>query len=427
MAQGRCISYSHLETSTMKNILTLLVVSITLLSSARGDDWPQWRGPNRDGRSAETGLLQAWPEDGPPIRWVASEIGTGYSTPSIANGRVYVQTTHGKEEFALVLDEQTGEKVWEVKIGSVGVNRGPQYPGTRSTPTVDGELVYCLASGGELVCLETATGDMKWQISLPGDLGGEVGSWAYSESVLVDGDVVVCTPGGEEATLAALDKLTGKPVWKSVVPDGDIADYASIMPVGDGPDNQYVQFLRKGLVGVRASNGEFLWRYDDTADKGANILTPVVDRNLVFSAGSRTGGGLVKLEPNSDGVSATQVYFDRKLGSSIGGAVLIDGYLYGSTSSAMFCADFKTGEIKWQERVVGNASVCYADGRLYMRGHDNEDVVLIDPSPEGLLEISRFSQPQRSETRAWPHPVVANGGFYLRDDNVLLCFDVAAS
>ncbi len=411
----------------MRNIIILLAISVFLQTSARGDDWPQWRGPNRDGRSAETGLLQAWPEGGPPLRWVASEIGTGYSTPSISDGRVFVQTTHGDEEFALVLDEQTGEKIWEVKIGTVGVNRGPQYPGTRSTPTVDGARVYCLASGGELVCQEAATGDLKWQISLPGDLGGEVGSWAYSESVLVDGDHVICTPGGEEATLAALDKLTGKPVWKSVVPDGDIADYASIMPVGERADKQYVQFLRGGLVGVRASNGEFLWKYAATADRGANILTPVVEGNLVFSSGSRTGGGLVSLESTAEGVSATEVYFDRKLSPSIGGAVLVDGYLYGSTSSAMFCADFETGEIKWQERVVGNASICYADGRLYMRGHDNADVVLIDPSPEGLQEVCRFTQPQRSETRAWPHPVVANGGFYLRDDGVLLCFDVEAN
>lgn len=410
----------------MKPLLTLLMLGFVLLTSAQGDDWPQWRGPNRDGRSAETGLLQAWPEEGPALRWAALEIGTGYSSPSIANGRVYVQTTHGDEEFALVLDEQTGEKIWEVKIGTVGENRGPQYPGTRSTPTVDGKLVYCLASGGELTCLETASGDTKWQVSLPADLGGEVGSWAYSESVLVDGDVVVCTPGGEEATLAALDKLTGKPVWKSAVPEGDIADYASIMAVNDGAQKEYVQFLRKGLVGVRASDGEFLWRYEATSDRGANILTPVVQDNLVFSAGSRSGGGLVKLEPTEEGVTATEVYFDRSLGASIGGAILIDGYLYGSTSNAMFCADFKTGEIKWQKRVVGNASLCFADGRIYMRGHDNADVVLIDPAPEDLQEISRFTQPHRSETRAWPHPVVTNGGFYLRDDNALLCFEVKA-
>lgn len=410
----------------MKQSFLFLFLSFAILHPLYGDDWPQWRGPNRDGRSAETGLLQEWPEDGPPLRWAVTEIGTGYSTPSIVDGRVYVQTTHDNEEFALVLDEKTGEKIWEVKIGTVGENRGPQYPGTRSTPTVDGDLVYCLASGGELTCLETISGNMKWQVSLPNDLGGEVGSWAYSESVLVDSDVVICTPGGEEATLAALDKLTGKPVWKSAVPEGDIADYASIMPVGDGPEKQYVQFLRKGLTGVRASNGEYLWRYEATADRGANILTPVVQGNLVFSSGSRSGGGLVKLEPSSDGVTANQIYFDRSLGSSIGGAVLIDGHLYGTTSNAMYCADFKTGEIKWQKRVVGNASLCYADGRIYMRGHDNADVVLIDPSPEELIEVSRFTQPNRSEVRAWPHPVVANGGFYLRDDQVLLCFEVKA-
>ena len=410
----------------MKRSLAAAVCCLMFASTVRSADWPQWRGPNRDGVSKENGLLQQWPDDGPPLRWMAEDIGTGYSSPSIAEGRVYLQTTRDDAEFALALDEKSGSQIWSVPIGKIGQNRGPQYPGTRSTPTVDGELLYCLASDGELVCLEAASGDLKWQRHLRKDFGGAPGNWAYAESVLIDGDVLVCTPGGSVATLAALNKKTGEVIWKSAIPEGETAEYASIMVVGDGKQKQYVQFLRKGVVGVEAQSGNFLWRYEATAGQAANILTPVVEGNRVFSAGSRSGGGLVELKASDNGVAATEVYFDRSLGASIGGAVLVDRYLYGTSSQAMFCIDFQSGEVMWSERALGAASICYADGRLYVRGHNSEDVALVEPSPEGYREKSRFSQPERSESRAWPHPVIANGALYLRDEGVLLCYDVGA-
>lgn len=385
-------------------------------------DWPQWRGPDRNGVSKDTGLQKEWPKDGPPLRWKAGGIGTGYSTPSVANGRVYVQTTKGNDEFALALDEKSGKELWSARIGGVGKNKGPQYPGTRSTPTVDGDHLYCLASDGELVCLDS-TGKPKWQKSLPKDFEGQVGSWAYTESVLVDGDVVVCTPGGKAATLAALNKTTGEPVWKCAVPNGDVADYASIMAVEAGGIKQYVQFMRKGVVGVDAKTGKFLWRYAKTVDMGANILTPIVLGNKVFTAGSRSGGGLVELTVEGNGVKATEVYFDKQVTPGIGGAVLVDGHLYGTTAQALFCAEFATGKVKWTDRSVGAASVCYADGRLYVRGHGG-DVVLVEPSPTEYREKGRFKQPDHGKQPAWPHPIVANGGFYLRDQGALLCYDV---
>jgi outer membrane protein assembly factor BamB len=393
---------------------------VTVASAA---DWPQWRGPNRDGKSADTGLLKDWPEGGPKLRWKATDIGTGYSAPSVVGGKVYLQTTRGEEEFALALDEKTGKPVWQTPIGKVGKNNGPQYPGTRSTPTADGDRLYCLASDGTLVCL-TTDGKAKWTKSLPGDLGGKVGNWAYAESVLVDGDVVVCTPGGKEAGLAALNKMTGEVVWKATLPGGGVADYASIMPVEAGGSKQYVQFMRNGVFGVDARTGKYLWRYDRTVQKGANILTPVVSGNRVFTAGSQ-GAGTVEVVTAGDKVEAKEVYFDRALGAGIGGAVLVDGHLYGTTPNELFCADFATGKVKWSAQSVRAASICYADGRLYVRGHGGE-VALVEATPEEYREKGRFQQPDRSERPAWPHPVVANGGFYLRDQGVLLCYDVAA-
>lgn len=408
----------------MKRCCAAMLLGLFLTTTTSADDWPQWQGPNRDGISKETGLLQEWPEGGPALRWQQLEIGTGYSTPVVAAGRVYVQTTHGDEEFAVAFDEATGEELWSVPIGKVGKNIGPQYPGTRSSPTVDGDVMYCVASAGGLVCLATADGETKWKRHFVEDFGGKVGFWAYSESVLIDGNLLVCTPGGPRATLAALDKTNGEVVWESAIPDGDVADYASVKIVKQ-PIKQYTQFLRKGLVGVNAETGDFLWRYDATSDQGANIITPVVKDNYVFTSG-RPGGGLVELKADGDGVAATEVYLQKPLAPSIGGAVLLDGALYGTNRQVMFCADFLTGEMIWTDRALGAASICYADGCLYVRGHTDGDVALVKATKEGYQELGRFMPEHRSEIRAWPHPIVANGCLYLRDQDFLLCYEVAA-
>lgn len=409
----------------MPRSVTTFLMALAFASVTQAEDWPQWRGPERTGISKETGLLQVWPTDGPALRWKATDIGTGYSSPSVVHGRVYLQTTHDNDEFALALDEKTGAKVWEVPIGKVGKNRGPQYPGTRSTPTVDGDRMFCLASDGDLSCLDIAKGDLKWKKHLRQDFGGEDGAWAFSESVLIDGEVLVCTPGGKTASLAAMNKHTGETIWTSTVPGGGNAEYASIMIVDKSPVKQYVTFLRNGLVGVEATAGKFLWIYNKTIDQGANILTPIVAGDRVFSAGSRTGGGLVQLKAEGNGVTSDQIYFAKKVAPGIGGAVLLDGNLYGTSAQAMFCVNFNTGEEKWTDRAVGPASLCYADGRLYVRGHSSGDVALVEPSASGYKEQGRIKQLDRSKTQAWPHPVVANGGLYLRDQEVLLCYEVA--
>jgi outer membrane protein assembly factor BamB len=404
---------------SLASTVALLVVLPTFAA-----DWPQWRGPDRTGISADKNLLQEWPKDGPKLRWKITDLGTGYSAPAIVKGVVYIQTTRKGEEFAVALDEKDGKEKWATKIGKVGANRGPQYPGTRATPTVDGDKLYCLASDGELNCVDTA-GKVIWHKNLAKDFDGAVGSWAYTESVLIDGDALICTPGGKTATLAALKKETGDVIWKSEVPGGDIADYASIMIVEAAGRKQYVQYMRKALVGVDAKTGKFLWKYTATQDQGASMLTPVVYKDTVFVAGARTGGGLVALKPETDGVSAKEVYFDKAVAPGIGGAVLLDGYLYGFSGANLFCAEFATGKVQWKEASVGASALCYADGRLYVRGQKGE-VALVEANPKMYVEKGRFAQPERTKTPAWPHPVVANGGLYLRDMDVLLCYDVAA-
>lgn len=403
----------------------LLLLALSPITRSFGADWPQWRGVERNGISTETGLLKEWPKEGPALRWKATEIGTGYSSPTIVEGRVYLQTTKGEKEATICLEEATGKKLWSTEFGTVGPNQGPQYPGTRATPTIDGGLLYCLASNGELACLDRLSGSLKWKKSLRTDFGGKPGMWVYSESVLIDGDRLICTPGGKEATLVALNKNNGDVVWKCAVPEGDTAEYASIMIVQSGASKQYVQFLRKGVVGVDAATGKFLWKYSKTVDMGANILTPVVSGNKVFTSGSRTGGAVIEVVADGEGSKANEIYFNKAITPSIGGAVLVDKHLYCTTSQALICVEFETGKVKWTERSVGAAGICYADGRLYVRGFNPGEVALVVPSPESYQEKGRFKQADRSKIQAWPHPVVANGGLYLRDQETLLCYNVA--
>ncbi len=409
----------------------LTALGLACFSWAAGADWPQWRGPQRDGVSQETGLLQEWPEAGPKLLWQAKEVGFGYSTPAVVGDRLYLLSNQGNEdEFVRSLKAQDGSLVWSTRIGKVGnPDQRPAYPGARSTPTVDGESLYALGSDGDLVCLETETGKVRWTKNLRTEFGGVPGEWAYSESPLIDGDVLVCTPGGAAATLVALDKKSGDVIWKCAVPGGDEAAYASVVVAEVGGVKQYVQFLGKALVGVDAKTGRFLWRYERTAEGSpANMPTPVVRNGYVYSAAGRSGGGLVELTAQQGNVKADEVYFTPKLPTSLGGSVLVGDYLYGTTAQVVVCAEFTTGDVKWTQRGIAPASVCYADGRLYLHG-ENGDVALVEATPEGYRETGRFTppnQPDRGKSKAWAYPVVANGRLYIRDLDALWCYDVRA-
>jgi outer membrane protein assembly factor BamB len=335
-----------------------------------------------------------------------------------------------ENEFVQALDALNGKRVWSTRLGKVGnPNQNPSYPGARSTPTVDGEVLYALGSDGDLACVETATGKIRWQKNLRSDFGGKPGTWAYSESPLIDGSTLLCTPGGSEATLLALNKATGDLVWRSALSEADEAAYASAIIVEAGGVKQYVQLLQKGLVGVDARNGKLLWRYDKAVSKyGANIPTPLNSDGTVFCGVAGTGAGAVRLNAVAGNIQPEELYFESKLPTAIGGVVKVGGYLYGTTATTMLCSEFATGKIQWEERGLGAAALCYADGRLYLQA-ENGEVGLIEPSPEGYRENGRFSPPNRPARanqmeKAWVYPVVANGRLYLRDHATLWCYDV---
>jgi len=401
--------------------------------SAAANDWPQWRGPQRNGISQETGLLKEWPKDGPELQWKVAAIGSGYSTPAVVGERLYLLANEGLDnEFVEALAVQDGKRIWSTKLGRVGhPKQDPNFPAARSTPTMDGDVLYALGSDGDLACVETDKGKVRWKKNLREDFGGRPGEWAYAESPLIDGQVLVCTPGGSEATIVALNKKSGEAIWKCPVPGSDLAAYASAVVVEVGGIKQYVQLLQKGLVGVEAKTGKFLWRYGKPISRyGANIPSPLASDDFIYTGSAGTGGGLVKLKAKDGGIEAEQVYFEPKLPTAIGGSVKTGDYLYGTTAQALLCIDFATGKVKWEARALGAASLCYADGRLYLHG-ENGEVALVEPGPESYHEKGRFAPPaqpahaQQME-KAWAYPVVANGRLYVRDHGTLWCYDVRA-
>ena len=411
--------------------LTLVAAGLLADGAASAADWPQWRGPSRNCISQETGLLARWPQDGPKLDWKVTDVGAGYSTPAVVGDRLYLLANEGLDnEFVAAHSVRDGRRIWTGKLGKVGnPEQNPRFPAARSTPTVVGEWLYALGSDGDLVCLETATGKVVWRKSLRVDFGGKPGFWAYSESPLVDGDAVVCTPGGSAATLVALSKRTGELLWKCPLAAGDAAGYSSVLAVEVGGVRQYVQLLEKGLVGVEAKSGKVLWRQDRFVSRyNANIPTPVAADGIVYAGSAGTGGGAVKLTVADGTVRADLLYFESKLPTAIGGAIKLGDCLYGTTAQALMCVDFKTGQVRWQERALGAASLCYADGRLYLHGESGE-VALVEASPEKYQELGRFTPPEapaRSNPmeKAWAYPVVANGKLYLREHNCLWCYAV---
>jgi outer membrane protein assembly factor BamB len=386
-------------------------------------DWPAWRGSRRDARSDETGLLGSWPEGGPKLLWKMEGLGEGYSTPSIAGNLIYVMGNKDGQEWVLALDRtKQGEGVWGVPTGPIE-HGGGGYPGPRSTPTVDGNRVFALGLSGELVAFDAKSGKILWRQNLVKDFGGKVGGWGYCESVLVDDKWLLCTPGGDETTIVALLKTNGKPVWQAAL--GDTAGYSSILPIQVEGVKQYVQFTAQGVVGVNAKNGDLLWRYERPANGTANCSTPVFSGDSVFAAsGYGTGGGLAHIKRNRKKWDATEVYFTPEMKNHHGGMVFVDGYLFGSDDPGVLrCLDFKTGKSMWQDRSCGKCSLVYADGMLYCRSEQGL-MSLVRATSSGFELKGRFEQPERSDRNAWPHPVVAGGRLYLRDQGKLFCYDL---
>jgi outer membrane protein assembly factor BamB len=430
------LAVSSLSGLTVWSVIESPLRAADVRANTAHGQWPQWRGPLRDGVARETGLSHDWTRKMPRLLWKTTGLGEGYSSVSLADGRICTMGDRGPDQVVIALRERDGQELWATRVGSSW--QGGGYAGPRCTPTVDGDLVYTIGPHGDLACLEVKTGQVRWQKNFARDFGGKMMShWGYSESPLIDGERLICTPGGPDAAIVALDKRTGAEIWRAHVPNlggsgKDGAAYSSIVTSDGAGVRQYVQLMGRGLISVRADDGKYLWGYNRVANKTANIPTPIVKGNYVFaSTGYQTGSALLKLSPAAGGgVNAEEVYFldAHTLQNHHGGLVLVGDYLYGGhghKAGFPVCVDFLTGKVVWnggRGPGSGSAAVLYADGELYFR-YENGTMALIDATPDeyrlkGTFEIPGVEKP------SWPHPVVADGRLYLREQDMLLCYDV---
>jgi len=388
-------------------------------------NWPRFNGANRDNISKETGLLKKWPKGGPKLLWTAKGLGAGYSGVAVVDGVVYSMSNKGSSEVVMALDAGNGTKIWSTPYAAA--SKPSVGDGPRSTPTVDGNNVYGLGANGDLVALEAKSGKLLWHKNILQEYKGENIAWGICESVLIDGDKIVCTPGSPTATVVALKKQTGQEIWTCLSPQKDVPGYASINVTEATGKRQYVVFTGNGTIGVSANDGKFLWREDSANNGTANCSSPLVVDNYVFSASNYgKGGALVELSQNSDGVEAKLVYATNDMKSHHGDMVIKDGLIFGSNDPGiLMCLDLKTGKIKWQNRSVGKGSMTYADGALYLRS-ENGPIALVAATGEGYIELGQFDQPDRSTQQAWTHPVVAEGKLFIRDQDLLMCYDLKA-
>lgn len=399
-----------------------VLTALLMAAAGQAAEWNQFRGPDRDNVSTETGLLKTWPAEGPKLLWKSTAVGEGYSTVSLSHGMVYTMGNRGDDEMIVALDAKTGKQKWATRNGEAyfqGRGNGP-----RGTPTIDGDLLFALGGSGNLSCLGAGDGKVKWQLNILKEFSARNISWGISESVLIDGDKLICTPGGREATVVALNKKTGKTIWEAAVERSPRAGYASPIVAVIGSVRQYVVFHSRGVAGVRATDGKVMWNDGSSANGVANCATPLLFKNYVFSASNYgKGGTLLKLSSTGKTTAAEQVYHTRDMKNHHGGMVIVDGNLYGSNSGILTCLDVLTGNVKWRKRGLGKGSITCADGRLYYRS-ERGPMYLLEATPTGYSEKGQFRQPNRSRKPAWPHPVVADGKLFLRDMGVLLCYDL---
>ena len=395
-------------------IVLVFACAVQAMAQA-GANWPQWRGPNRDGVSKETGLLKQWPADGPPLVWKAAGAGRGYSSFSVANGRLYTMGLRGDREFVVAFDIATGKEAWATPHG--GAFRNDRGDGPRGTPTIDGDRLYALGGNGDLSCMEARTGKLVWSKNVLREFGGSNITWGISESPLVLGNKVLVNAGGENASIVALNKENGTVIWKS---QSDDAGYSSAIPLQVNGGTQVIFFTAKRALGLDVNDGRLVWDYGRPANNVANVATPIARGNRVFiSSDYGTGGGVVEIK--ADG-KAQEIYFTKDMRNHHSSSVLVGDYLYGFSSAVLTAMKFDTGEIAWRDRSVGKGALVYADGNLYCLS-ENGVVGLVEATPEGYREKGRFRIPQDS-LPTWAHPVVVGGRLYLRDQDTIYAYDV---
>jgi outer membrane protein assembly factor BamB len=403
-------------------LIGLVLGGLGLHGQQAAFDWPQWRGPDRNGISKETGLLAQWPRSGPAVVWNAAMLGAGYGSVAVQGDRIFLQGMRNRQSVVSTLNRADGKPLWVRTIGPAGDNdRGP---GPRGTPTIDGDRLYALSENGDLACLRVADGSVIWQRNILKDFNARNIGWLISESPLVDRNLVIVTPGGRGAGMVALEKMSGKTVWVTKELSDD-AGYASPIVADVQGVRTVMTFTSEAAVGVRVTDGKLMWRQSSPANGTANIATPVyADNKVFFTSSYGTGAALFGLKATGEEVRAQEIYFTRDMRNHHGGVVLVNGYVYGFNDSILTCLEFATGKMIWRDRSVGKGAVTYADGNLYILSEDNV-VGLAEATPAGYREKGRFSIADQGWP-SWAHPVVSGGRLYIRNQGTLTSYDVRA-
>lgn len=385
--------------------------------------WPQFRGPDRENRSSDTGLMDEWPSGGPPLAYkVERGLGVGYSSVALAGDLILTMGSRGDDEYVIALNASSGDEAWSTRTGRT--RRDGQGDGPRGTPTIDGDRVYALGANGDLVCLNLEDGRKIWGGNILQEFEGNNIGWGISESVLIDGDRLICTPGGRRGTMVALNKTTGKVIWTAQAPGDPPAGYASAIAIDVNGVRQYVNFTHNSVISVRADNGDFLWANNASANPTANCSSALFYDDHVFTSSNYGQGcALVKVTGGRGRSGAELVYQNKEMRNHHGGMVLDGQYVYGTDDGVMKCLDVMTGRVMWQDRSVGKGAVVYVDGNIILRS-EGGPVAMMEATPDGYRELGRFDQPDRSDKSAWAHPVVADGRLYLRDQDRLLVYDL---
>jgi outer membrane protein assembly factor BamB len=409
-----------------------LMLSILVLGSAAAravaSDWPQWRGPDRNNVSAETGLRATWPPEGPSLVWQAGELGDGVSPVSVAGGRVFATGNVGTEVICVALSEMNGKRLWQARLGIAAKEMSIMRWLAQMAPTADAERVYAVTAHGDYVCLSADTGKELWRKHFASDFVGEQGyPWGYCDYPMVDGERLIVCPGGSENTIAALDKKTGRIVWSCSIP-GEAASHSVLIAAQLGGVRQYIVHLWQNLYGI-STEGKVLWKYAGLTNTYAITHAPVASRDEVFFAnGYGAGHVLLKIGKKGESWSAEAAY--RKRNGAylpwLGSPTAVGEHLLINTSKGITCLNWKTGKALWEETKLGRCTYTVADGKVFIRTQDGL-MVLATVDPQEYRPLAEFTPPRPDKGEpAWTFPVVANGQLYVRDYDKLLCYDIHA-
>lgn len=409
------------------HFLMTMFLTISLFSTVLAADWNQWKGPNRDGKSTETGLNTDWSKQLPKLLWTAEGLGNGFSNLSVFNDKMFTMGDFNEKTYIIALNRADAKVLWKTEIGIGGMPGGFGI-GPKCTPTTDGNYVYALSQNGVLACVDFETGKLIWKKDFIQDFNGKMMSqWGFAESPLLDNDWIICCPGSEQnGTMFALDKKTGNVVWQTKELTNP-ASYASVSVINIDGVRQYLILTDKILAGINCQDGSLLWKVDFPG-KVAVCTDPVYDDHIVFvTCAYGIGSYAYSIQKQGDQFVANEIYNVREIDNKHHGLILDNGFIYSTTDKgALNCVEMKTGEMKWQNRRLRAVSdLAFVDGHLILRTEKSGELILVEANPKKYIEKGRFQQPDRTDHYAWTYPLILDGKLFIRDQDKLFCYDLS--